>query len=172
MKKLSVVMILIVLLSFSGWFTFDYVSQAGSFTKTSHSSMHDPTVFDQGKEMYLAYDVIWEGIGSPELKGIEVRQKGLTMEKEAADFHVEVLINPSMTMGLLDADLFYELGMDQSLLEVDGFQVEGPFQIILRVKGADVREEFDVTELAVTYEKFGVDLIEYIDMDEGVLDLE
>ncbi|WP_227396055.1 hypothetical protein [Jeotgalibacillus aurantiacus] len=172
MKKLSMVVILIVVLSLSGWFAFDYVSQAGSFNKTSHSSIHDLSAFEQGKEIYLSYGVTWEGIGTPELKGIEVRQKGLTLEREAADFHVETLINPDMTIGTFSTDSVHELNMDESLLEVEGFQVEGPFQIILRVSGKDMREDFDVTELAVTYEKFGVELTEYIEMDEGVLELE
>ncbi|MFD1739189.1 hypothetical protein ACFSCX_22150 [Bacillus salitolerans] len=169
MKKIIVILFVFIILFISFWWSFDYISRDGEFTKWSHSRAGKEH-FDDNNVIYLGYNFKWEGIGNPLLVKVEfIKKDGTIVTKDDDEIHIEPYIARTERIGVLDEETVMKEGLNEDLINVKDFQVDEDFYLVLRVKFNGTIAEDDINTLKIKYKKYGVTQYQNIPFDEGVM---
>ncbi|GAM12426.1 hypothetical protein [Mesobacillus selenatarsenatis] len=131
MKRLIVTMLVFIIVGIGSFWTFDYVSRDGDFTKWSHTTMGYEH-YKEGKKYYLGYDINWEGIGKPTLEKVEfIKKDGTIVAKDDDEFKNEPYIAKNRNISGLDEESVLEEGKHEDLTDIKNYQVDEDFHLIL-----------------------------------------
>ncbi|WP_078427376.1 hypothetical protein [Alkalihalobacterium alkalinitrilicum] len=168
MKKNIFILFIVVILAISFVWIFEYVSHEGEFTKWSHTTL-GKNHFIEGKTFYLDYLIRWEGIGNPTLEKIEfIKEDGTIVAKEDDQLRIEPFINLG-GYGQVDEEFAIKEGIIEELIPVKGFKVIDDFYLVLRVELTDSNFDKDISEVRMTYKKFGRTQFQYISFEDGLI---
>lgn len=168
MKKIIVIMFIFILLVTSFWWSFDYISHKGKFTKWSHSTV-EKELFYNGGAIYLGYNFGWEGIGNPLLEKVEFIKKDGTFVAEDDEIRIESYIANTNRIGALDEESVINEGLNDDFVNVKDFKVYEDFNLVLRVEYEGTVAENDIRTLRIRYKKYGVPQYQDIPFDNGVI---
>ncbi|MFC5603170.1 hypothetical protein [Sporosarcina koreensis] len=168
-KKFMLLTFSLITLVLVSWISTTIV-RSGNFKKRDHTSI-GAEYFISRDALYFGYDLSWEGIGRPTLKQIDFIKKDGTPITPEDDFLIQPFIEISSdgnTIGVLDEKTVMNEGFINNLLPFEDFQVDGKFRLVLRVEFHGNSIENDISELEITYKKFGITQSKDISFDEGI----
>ncbi|MDM5317254.1 hypothetical protein QUF49_14690 [Fictibacillus sp. b24] len=172
MKKKVTLLFFCAMLLLGLWWTFNFISQDGEFTKLGHSTVGIENWKDR-KPIYIGYPVKWEGMGKPRLKKIEfIKRDGIIVAKDDKEFTIQPFIASTERIGALDEKSVKEDGLDKDFVSVKDYKVNGEFYLVLRVEFHATNPINDINTLRITYEKLGVTQVQNIHFDDGVITVE
>ncbi|WP_102262496.1 hypothetical protein [Mesobacillus jeotgali] len=169
MKRLIVIMLVVMIVIIAPFWTFDYVSSHGDFTKWSHTTIGYEHYEDR-KKYYLGYDFTWKGIGKPTLEKVEfIKKDGTIVAKDDDEFKIEPYVSKNRSIGGLDEESVLKEGLHEDFIDIKNYQVDKDFYLILAVQYNGTTPENDINLLRITYKKFGVTHHRNISFDDGII---
>lgn len=158
MKKKYVFLSLFLIIVLAIIWATTHVINDGAYEKLNHVNVMKEH-FENGEAMYLGYVFSWKGIGRPTLQQVELLKKDGTLLTEDDGFLIETYIEETdgNSIGAVDENWAYTDGMVDRLTPMKNYQIDGgKFRLVLRVKYEGDRTKDDVSEMKITYKKFGI----------------
>ncbi|KZE69103.1 hypothetical protein AWM68_02225 [Fictibacillus phosphorivorans] len=171
MKKRIALLFVSIIILIGLWWTFNFISHYGEFTKWGHASIGIEN-WEDHQPFYVGYPFKWEGIGKPTLEEIEfIKRDGTIVAKNDDEFKIQPFIARTGRIGALDEKGVKEDGLDDDLVSVKGYKVDGEFYLVLRVEflGTNTNPINDISTLRITYEKFRTTQMQNIHFGEGLI---
>ncbi len=169
MKKKIVMLFFCTILLLGLWWTFNFISQDGEFTKLGHATVNIEN-FEERKPIYLGYPFRWNGLGKPRLEKMEfIKRDGTIVAKDDEEFTIHPFIASTNRIGVLDEESVKEDGLDNDFVQVKDYKVNDDFYLVLRVEFNGTDPINDINTLRITYKKFGTTQFQNIHFDDGII---
>lgn len=148
-----------------------YFINNGKFEKTSHVTLLKEH-FETGEAMYLGYNFSWEGSGYPTLQQVEfIKKDGKSLTQEDG-FQIVAFIdetNDGNGIGSANEETVNEDGLKERFVPINNYKLTSDtFRMVLQVNYDGDRSTDDISDMKITYKKFGVTKSEMIPF-EGIL---
>ncbi|MHC8517840.1 hypothetical protein [Sporosarcina sp. ITBMC105] len=148
-----------------------YFINNGKFEKNSHVTLPKEH-FETGDAMYVGYEFSWKGSGYPTLQQVEfIRKDGKSLTQEDA-FLIVAFIDETTdgnVIGSADEETVNESGLKERLVPINNYKLTSDtFRMVLQVHYDGDRSTDAISDMKITYKKFGVTKTETIPF-EGVL---
>ncbi|MFG6494786.1 hypothetical protein P8610_05470 [Fictibacillus sp. UD] len=168
-KKVTLLFFCTTMLLLGLWWTFNFISEDGEFTKWGHASVGIENLEDR-KPYYIGYPFKWDGIGKPRLEKMEfIKRDGTIVGKDDIEFSIQPFIASTERIGALDEDSVREDGLDDDFVRLKGYKVNDGFYLVLRVEFNGTNPINDINTLRITYKKFGTTQFQNIHFDDGII---
>ncbi len=164
-KRFIILLIVVVASSVVGFF---YYAQHGEFTKWSHTSLNRQ-LLEGGETYYIDYLIRWEGVGTPILEKIEfIKKDGTKVTNDDKQFLIEAFASKEQ-YGSVNEETAIQKGIINQLSPINGYKVNDDFTLVMKVKLKSNEITNDISSLKVTYNKLGVNAVQNISFDDGIV---